>query len=318
MDISLLSTINANYRIPFEILLSSLLLNKRASTSVEWHLCTDEAGGGWDEWIFGMAARHGRQKVTLVLHRLGSTFGRRLPLRGRARPIMYARLLVPEILPSAGRVLYVDADMLVLRPIEELWATNLGTHPCACCQDLAIPTVGSKMGIRGRRTHHLRPDDPYFNAGVILIDIPAWNEKAVTDRAFDYLALRQEDVNLFDQEALNAALAGDWHRLSYRWNLIASVAGGPFLDTRPLDGVDYTKSLRDPCILHYAGTLKPWLNPYLRGRWFELYRAAMRRSLPQYGFHPDRKRLAQAVYDATIHRWVYPMERALWEKRKHF
>jgi lipopolysaccharide biosynthesis glycosyltransferase len=318
MDISLLSTINTNYRVPLEVLISSLLLNKHASTAIKWHICTDEMDGNWDSWKNEIERRHCHQDLTIIFHRLQEISGRVLPVRGRARPIMYARLFVPEILPMAGRALYLDADMLVLRPIEELWAVDLGSHPCACCQDLAIPTVSSIMAIRNHRKLKRSPDDPYFNAGAMLIDIPGWKEKAVTERALEYIALYKESVNLFDQEALNAALGNDWLRLSYRWNIIASIAGRSFLRTRMPACDDYETSLLDPCIIHYAGTLKPWLNPFLQGRWFELYRAALKQSLPNFRFHPGLKHLAQAVYDATIRRWVYPLEQTLWEKRKRF
>jgi lipopolysaccharide biosynthesis glycosyltransferase len=318
MDISLVSTIGTNYRAPLEVLISSLLLNKHASTAIEWHICTDEPDGSWNEWKIEIERRYCRQNASFIIHKLEEIAGRLLPVRGRARPIMYARLLVPEILPSTGRVLYLDADMLALRPIEGLWEVDLGSHPCACCQDITIPTVSSIMAIRDHQELKLNPDDPYLNAGVILIDIPRWKEKEVTARAFEYLAVHKESTNLFDQEALNAALGTDWLRISYRWNIITSVAGRSFLDTRLLNWDDYEASLLDPCILHYAGTLKPWQNPFLKGRWFELYRAALKQSLPSFKLHPNTKHMAQAAYDATIRRWVYPLERSLWEKRKWF
>ena len=318
MEISLLSTINTNYRVPLEVLISSLLLHKQNSTAIEWHICTDEADGGWDEWKNEMSHKYNLQNATFIIHRLWEISGQRLPVRGRARPIMYARLLVSDILPFTARVIYLDADLLVLRPIEELWAVDLGLHPCACCQDLAIPTVSSKMGIRDHRKLNLDPDDPYFNAGVMVVDIPAWKEKEVKERAVEYLATHETIVNLFDQEALNAALGNDWRQISYRWNIIASVAGRPFLDTQPLDCDDYKESLQDPRIVHYAGTLKPWLNPFLIGMWFQLYRTALRRCLPDFKYHPSAKYLAQAVYDATVRRWVYPSEQALWERRRWF
>jgi len=318
VDISLVSTINTNYRVPFEILASSLIRAKHESTVIEWHVCTDE-GCDWDTWRMEMDRRHRSQNVSFRVHDLQGTISRSLPLRGRARPIMYARLFAPELLAShAARMLYLDADMIVLHPIEELWAVDPASSPCACCQDLAIPTVSSPMAIRDYPELNLNPHNAYFNAGVLLIDVRRWKEKAVTERALAYLNTYSEAVNLFDQEALNAALGGDWHRVSYRWNLIASVAGRSFLDTTPLDSADYQASLRQPHILHYAGTLKPWLNPFLKGRWFDLYRAAAMQALPQHKFCRSLKHLAHAVYDASVRRWSYPMERALWQARRGF
>ncbi len=318
MDISILSTISTNYRVPFEVLASSVLLTKHASTAIEWHICSDEVDGDWEAWKIEMERRHQGQNVTFVFHQLQGMLSRTLPLRGRARPIMYARLLAPEILPQAGRILYFDADMILLQPVEDLWALDFGSHPCACCQDLAVPTVSSRMAIRDYQNLKLSPDAPYLNAGVLLIDVPKWKHQAVTERALAYLASHSESVNLFDQEALNAALGADWHRLSYCWNLIASVAGRSFLNTRLLNCDDYEASLLAPCIVHYAGSLKPWLNPFLSGSWYNLYRAALKRSLPEFRFHARLNHLAQAIYDASVRRWTYPLEQILWEKRKGF
>jgi lipopolysaccharide biosynthesis glycosyltransferase len=125
-------------------------------------------------------------------------------------------------------------------------------------------------------------------------------------------------VNLFDQEALNVAVGADWRRLSYRWNLIASVAGRSFLDTALLRREDYAESLQSPHIVHFAGTLKPWLNPFLRGRWFDLYRAALSRALPAHKFHSTLRHLVHATYDASVRRWVYPLERTAWQTLRGF
>ena len=319
MDISLLSTINKNYWIPFEILATSLLRAKQATTAIEWHVFTDEDDGDWTGWLARMHARFRSDRGSFILHRLHGLTQAPLPLRGRARPIMYARLLAPgQLAAQCRRVLYLDADMLVLRPIEELWSVELGPHVCACSPDLAVPTVSSGMAIRDYRELGLPPATPYFNAGVLLIDTAGWQAAAVGERALAYLARHATAVNLFDQEALNAVLANGWQRLSYRWNLIASVAGRAFLDVDSAQRDDYADSVREPGIVHFAGTLKPWLNPFLRGRWFELYRAAVRRALPAHAFEPSLKHLVEASYDAWVRDWTYLFERAAWQAWRGF
>ena len=195
---------------------------------------------------------------------------------------------------------------------------ELHGQPCGCCQDLAIPTVSSGMAIRDHARLRLDPEQAYFNAGVMLIDIPKWKEQGVTGKALDYLSRHFGAVNLFDQEALNVAMEGNWLRVSYRWNLVASVAGRAFLDTASLRRGDYQASLLRPCIIHYAGTLKPWLNPFLRGRWYESYRAALQRALPAHRLHHTLKHLVHATYDASVRRWVYPLERSAWRALRGF
>lgn len=318
MDVSLLSTIDETYRVPFEVLAFSLLSAKQASTAVEWHVFVPDSAG-WDAWRADMNARYRAQAATFLVQVAHWRGTETLPVRGRIRPIVYLRLAAPEQAPlGTARALFLDADMLAVAPIEELWATDLASRPCACSQDLAIPTVSSGMAIADSAWWQDEPHRPYFNAGLMLIDVATWKEQEVERRALAYLAARADAVNLFEQEALNAVLGSNWQRLSYRWNLIASVAGRPFLDTTWLDRDDYAASLRAPGFIHYAGVLKPWLNPYLAGRWHTLYRATLRRALPAHRFRFALRHLLHAGYDAWLRRRVYRLEQRVWCARRGF
>ena len=318
MDISLLSAIDQSYRIPFEVMAASLLRTKQPATAVEWHVFTEEPGD-CQSWLAGMNARYSVHNATFVIHRPRWLGDETLPIRGRTRPIVYARLLAPEQAPlSTARALFLDADILVVGPIEELWRTDLASRPCACVQDLAIPTVSSGMGIADPAWWNDDAHRRYFNAGLMLIDVKAWKDQGVKDKALAYLARSGNTVNMFDQEALNVALGGDWQRLSYRWNLIASLAGRAFLDTTFLDMADYEDSLRRPGIIHYAGRLKPWQNLHLKGRWYDDYRAELRQAVPEYRVPFDLRHRLGAVYDAYVRRWAYPLENAVWRARRGF
>ena len=319
MRITLLSTINRDYWAPLEVMIATVLAARQGATTVEWHVFTDEDGTGWDGWLSRMNARYGGRGASFVLHAAFCMARAGLPVRGRARPIMYARLLAPGLLAErCARVLYLDADMMALRPLEELWATDLGSRLCACVQDLAVPTVAAPMAIRDHARLGLDPAAPYFNAGVMLIDTARWRDAQIGDRALAYLAEHATAVNLFDQEALNVAVAGRWLRVSCAWNLIASVAGRPFLAVDAGQREDYEAGLREPGIVHFAGTLKPWRNPFLRGRWFDLYHAAVRQALPSHEFEPSWTHWIQAAYDARWRDVVYPVERAVWHARRGF
>jgi len=66
-------------------------------------------------------------------------------------------------------------------------------------------------------------------------------------------------ICFWDQEGLNAVLAGQWGELDPRWNQISSVSGGSFFPVEDLDQMVYQQVVIDPWIVHFAGTLKPWL-----------------------------------------------------------
>lgn len=319
MTIKLLSTIDLSYKEPLEILAYSLLQSKHDWTRIEWHIMTETLDSGWHSWLDRMNLQFQSQRAVFKIHELPDLSAKELPLRGRARKIMYARLFATEQLHNvAKKLLYLDADMLVVKPIEDLWETDLKGHVCGCCQDLAVPYVSSPMAIKDPNALGMSLDEPYFNAGVMLIDTKKWRSQGISRKALNYLMHNAAHINLYDQEALNAAIKGNWLRLSCRWNLISSIAGRAFIDPATSESEDYQSSLLDPCVIHFAGTLKPWLNPLLKGRWFDLYRSKLELAIPTYKFRPKIMHWLHAGYDRIIRNWTYPVERKIWQLMRGF
>jgi len=106
--------------------------------------------------------------------------------------------------------------------------------------------VSSRCGIARYRELGLKPDTPYFNAGVMSVDLTLWRRDAIHHKAADYLRVNQRSVTFWDQEGLNATLAGKWKELEPRWNHNASVPRHNHGAPTP------------PSIIHFAGNLKPW------------------------------------------------------------
>ncbi len=116
MTIKLLSTIDSSYQAPLEVLAYSLLQSKHDWTKIEWHIVTETLDSGWQSWLDRMNLQFQSQRATFRIHELQGLSAGELPLRGRARRIMYARLVAPEQLHNmAERLLYLDAEMLVMQ-----------------------------------------------------------------------------------------------------------------------------------------------------------------------------------------------------------
>ena len=83
----------------------------------------------------------------------------------------YYRLLIGELLPQrVGRVIYLDCDMLVCGEISTLWETPLGNSVLAAVRD---------AGFTQHDTLGLDVSEPYFNAGMMLIDLDHWRRLEV-------------------------------------------------------------------------------------------------------------------------------------------
>lgn len=172
----------------------------------------------------------------------------------------YARLLIPKLFPAeVRRVLYLDADMLVLADLRDLWATDLRGKPLGAVTDLIDGIV--KQGETGWE------DVPrvaaYFNAGVLLMDLDAWRGERVSERALEYL-MQHPDTRMADQDALNVACDGRWERLEARWNVACHRHG----DIGALPASDR------PGIAHFITFRKPWIARYrsANARFYDAFR----------------------------------------------
>ena len=188
-----------------------------------------------------------------------------LPGSPRFPPEAAYPLLLPDLLPpSLDRVIFLDADVLVLDDLAQLWATSLGDRAMAAAQDMAIPLCGSPRGVKEARECGIPENAIYFNCGVMLIHLNAWREREVKRRALGYLQRVGPRADFLHQEALNAVLWNDCAHLDPRWNLLGSLAGRSFAKGDQ-------SACQNPGIVHFAGRFKPWRSP-TGGPFYERYR----------------------------------------------
>src|SRR5262249_4150553 len=114
----------------------------------------------------------------------------------------YSRILLAELLPAEiDRAIYLDADTIAVRNLEELWSHDLEGLYCGAAQDAFLPVLDPEqtfshplhsMTMRGvdprpicnYRELGLVPTAPYFNAGIMLVNVERWRRECVARRAF--------------------------------------------------------------------------------------------------------------------------------------
>ena len=105
----------------------------------------------------------------------------------------------------------------------------------------------------------MAPSAPYFNAGVMLIDVDGWRKARLTEELLSCLAKNQEHVLWWDQYALNIVLSGRWGRLDARWNQGSHIFKYPSWEESPFDRASFEQQRHDPFIVHFTTSKKPWL-----------------------------------------------------------
>lgn len=178
-----------------------------------------------------------------------------LPLWGRMPITTYDKIMVADFLPAdVRRAIWLDCDMLVLADLAALWDRPFSGATTLAVQDSLVPFVSSRFGVGGYDELQMDPDTPYFNAGMMVIDVNAWRAANVSRLALEYLKKFQKRVCFWDQEALNAVLAGTWNPLEPRWNWSANLdrLAGSATNHR---GATPAQSR----LVHFSGNIKPWV-----------------------------------------------------------
>lgn len=281
-------------------MLSSLVERLPEHSRAELHLLHGGLSGAWIDMIDSIVATHPIQ-VAAERQRLIPQ-DRHFPWEAAAP------LLLPQALPhDIDRVLFIDADVLVLDDVSPLWHADLAGRAIGAVVDAAIPLCRSPRGVKRWRERGICPDARYFNAGVMLMDLRAWRERQIADRAIGYLREVGGTADFFHQEALNATAWSDWTPLDPRWNLHASHG-------RSFDR-GHAGTRLDPAVIHFAGRMKPW-----RIRTGSRFDADYQRALARVGGlgrHPEPTlcEWMLGLYDRTLRGALYPLERALWTMR---
>lgn len=195
----------------------------------------------------------------------------------------FYRLLIPELIQATDRVLYLDVDILVRRPLTELYMTDLGPFAVGAVADAYPPADCKRMNI----PEHLG----YFNSGILIMDLPRWRRDRIAQRATKYLVDNNGDeqrCRYADQDGLNAVLQGQWKPLPEIWNFNIYYCT---VDPQNLSEVRRNLLKEGPGIIHFADRKKPWMTEYVLPYQQEFLRAAR-----QHGIRFKRNRTLRTLW----------------------
>lgn len=165
-----------------------------------------------------------------------------LPRWGWVSYAVYYPLMIPDLLPAAvRRVLYLDADIVVTGDISDLLHIDMSQHPLAAALE---PSLDESPEFR--KKINLDQSIPYFNSGVMVLNLDRWRSENIGRRALDFLTAHPEYIVFHDQCALNQIIRGNFLILSKEWNFRTHLDAS----------IERAKHAR---ILHFSSENKPWL-----------------------------------------------------------
>ncbi len=208
--------------------------------------------------LWTIAERFDRELVLIPMGDLKERFPYKVDTGGFDISAM-GRLFVGTMLPKeVDRVLYLDCDTVVLASLKKLWETNLGGRLLGAVME---PTIYTKV----KESIGLGREEPYFNSGVLLIDVRRWREEEAERRLVEFYGKLGGKTFACDQDTLNGALRGQIKSISPRYNFFTNyryfhygdlVGQSPSYRAVPKDL--FVRAKRHPAILHYAGDERPW------------------------------------------------------------
>lgn len=124
------------------------------------------------------------------------------------------RLFAPSFLPAElDRVLYLDVDVVVLASLREIWDVPLDDAFLAAAPD-------RNMRLSHRRAIGLDDKFPYFNSGVLLMNLRKWREDGITAALLKIALEIKDDIDFPDQDVLNVyAFRNGYRILPEGWNV---------------------------------------------------------------------------------------------------
>ncbi len=206
-----------------------------------------------------IAKQYGRKLVITEMGDLKERFYFEVDTGGYDISIM-SRLFMGEILPQEiERVLYLDCDTIVAQSLKKLWDMELdGKLMGAVMEPTIYEAVKESIGLQEK--------DPYFNSGVLLVDLRQWRASNAQKRLLDFWEEKGGKLFASDQDVLNGALKGEILSLPPRYNFFTNYryfSYGDFIRRSPsyqtVTKNMFVEAKKHPAIIHYMGDERPWI-----------------------------------------------------------
>lgn len=163
----------------------------------------------------------------------------------------YYRLYIPDLLPQdIDKVIYMDCDIIVRHPLEQLWNTDLE----GCAVGAVLEAV--RLESRCKRLEY-NPNLGYFNAGILLYNLSYFRTHQILQQSIELIQKHPEKIIDHDQDIMNCLLAGKVFWLSPQYNLTTHLLTKEYFQTAP-NQAELMEAYKNPTIVHFTCSNKPW------------------------------------------------------------
>ena len=184
----------------------------------------------------------------------------KFPVYEKRYPVeIYFRIFASKYLPQdLERILYLDADTIVINPLKELYETDFeGNYYVAATHVKKVLHKLNEIRL------NIKEDEPYINTGVLLMNLKELRKVNIEKEVKAFIEKNEKKLLLPDQDII-VSIFGDKIKLvdSLKYNL-----GERTLNTyninHPKNQIGLRWICRNTVIIHYFGRNKPWNKQYI-------------------------------------------------------
>lgn len=179
----------------------------------------------------------------------------------------YFRFFISDLLPEYNKVLYLDADLIIMDDLLKLYNFNIDNYAMGVIQDMNMEIsvkhedfiTSNKLSIREYIANILKKRNlKYFNAGVLLLNLKKFREDNILNELLEF-SEQNSPLEYQDQDILNAVLENRVIYLDSKWNLLKDLDFYISYQNDKNRIKEIKKCFKNPGIIHYIGENKPWV-----------------------------------------------------------
>jgi lipopolysaccharide biosynthesis glycosyltransferase len=119
----------------------------------------------------------------------------------------YYRLILPDILNSEDKIIYLDCDLVVRTSLSKMLEIDLKNYYIGAVSDSDHIEQDKRLSLK-----------QYINSGVLLINTLAWRRDNITAKVFSWAKNNKKMILYHDQDILNVSLEKNIKIIDTAWN----------------------------------------------------------------------------------------------------
>lgn len=240
--------VNDSYARYISVPIKSILENHR-DRDISIHVLTDYIC--WNNRKILNEIIRNYNRTTLYIYEIDDTDLRDLEA-GHWTKYAWYRILIPNILPKdIKKVLYLDADTLVVSDLSSVFSIDMGEKSIAAVEDIYSNSkeTYNRLGYDSSKK--------YICTGVMLMNLDFWRKNLLPAKIVSWAKYNSDSIVAADQDAINYICRESKILLPLRFDIFnAFLLSDAYLQMPYLNQVK--DCITNPAIIHYSG-YAPWI-----------------------------------------------------------